>query len=70
MKKVRINVPNFKRKINPTKFANWLFSIEEYFDWYDMDNDQKVKFARMKLVSFAKIWWISIEEDIKKMRYP
>ena len=55
-KRVKIEVPDFEGKVNPTEFADWLSSIEEYFDWYDMDDDWRVRFARMKLVGLAKIW--------------
>ena len=44
--------------------------IEEYFDSYDMIDDQRVGFAKMKLVGLAKVWWIGVEEDIRRIRLP
>ena len=34
---------------------DWLVAIEEYLDWYDMADDRRVRFAKMKLMSLAKI---------------
>ena len=56
-KKVRMEVPNFEGRVDPTIFSDWLASIEEYFDWYDMSDDRRVRFAKMKLVGLAKVWW-------------
>ena len=59
-KKAKVDVSNFKGRVNPTRFANWLESIEEYFDWYDMNDKQRVRFVRMKLVGLTKVWWTGV----------
>lgn len=41
--------------------------MEEYFDWYDMDDDRRVRFARVKLVGLAKFWWTGAGGDIRRM---
>jgi hypothetical protein len=69
-KKIKMDVPDFEGKINPTVFADWLASIEEYFEWYDMADDRRVRFAKMKLVGLAKIWWMGIEGDIRRLGQP
>ena len=35
-----------------------------------MDDDWRVRFARMKLVGLAKIWWTGIEGEIRRMGLP
>ncbi|GFS35263.1 hypothetical protein Acr_00g0038700 [Actinidia rufa] len=52
---------DFEGKVNPTVFADWLASIEEYFDWYDMADDRRVRFTKMNLVA------LDMEEYL---RYP
>ena len=44
-KKIKIEVPDFEGKVNLTVFADWLDSIEEYFDWYDMADNRRVRFT-------------------------
>ena len=54
-KKVRMEVPDFEGRVDPTVFSDWIASIEEYFDWYDTADDRQVRFAKMKLVGLAKV---------------
>ena len=60
-------MPDFEGKVDATQFVDWLAAIEEYFDWYDMTDDRRVRFSKMKLVGFAKIWWTGVEGDIRRM---
>lgn len=60
---MKVDVPDFDGRLNPTTFADWLSAIEEYFDWYDMSDERRVRFAKMKLVSLAKVWWNGVEGD-------
>ncbi|KAG5535161.1 hypothetical protein RHGRI_023069 [Rhododendron griersonianum] len=69
-KKIKMEVPDFEGKVNPTLFHDWLASIEEYFDWYGMADDRRVRFAKMKLVGLAKIWWMGVEGDIRRLGQP
>ncbi|KAF7147941.1 hypothetical protein RHSIM_Rhsim03G0243100 [Rhododendron simsii] len=69
-KKIKMEVPDFEGKVNSTLFHDWLASIEEYFDWYDMADDRRVRFAKMKLVGLAKIWWMGVEGDIRRLGQP
>lgn len=69
-KKIKMDVPDFEGKVNPMLFSDWLASIEEYFDWYDMADDRRVRFAKMKLIGLAKIWWMGVEGDIRRSGQP
>ncbi|GFS36272.1 NAD(P)-binding Rossmann-fold superfamily protein [Actinidia rufa] len=69
-KKIKMEVLDFEGQVNPTVFADWLASIEEYFDWYDMANDGRVRFAKMKLLGLEKIWWMGVEGDIRRLGQP
>ncbi|KAL6313103.1 hypothetical protein AAG906_018818 [Vitis piasezkii] len=57
---VRMEFPDFEGKVDATQFVDWLAVIEEYFNWYDMMDDRRVRFAKMKLVGLAKVWWTAI----------
>ena len=59
-----------KEGFNPTVFLDWIASIKEYFGWYDMVDDRQVRFAKMKLVGLAKLWWSSVESDIRRIGQP
>ena len=59
-----------KEGFNPTVFSDWIASIEEYFGWYDMVDDRQIRFANMKLVGLAKVWWSGVENDIRRIGQP
>lgn len=67
-KKVKIDVPDFDGRFDATNFIDWVSAIEEYFDWYDMTNERRVRFAKMKLVNLAKVWWNGVEADFRRMK--
>ena len=59
-----MEVPNFEGRVDPTVFSDWIASMEKYFDWYDMVDNRRVRFAKMKLVGLAKVWWSGVENNI------
>ena len=67
---MRLEVLDFEGRVDPMVFSNWIASIEEYFDWYDMTNDRQVRFAKMKFVGLAKVWWFGVENVIRSIGQP
>ena len=37
-KKVKVEAPEFDGRLDPTYFLDWLANMEDYFDWYDMND--------------------------------
>ena len=31
--------------------------MDHYFDWYTMSEDRRIRFAKMKLIGHAKLYW-------------
>ena len=60
-RKVKIEAPTFDGTYDPQFFSDWLANIDDYFDWYDIDDEHKVKYAGINLQRSAKIYWMSIE---------
>ena len=50
-KKVKVSAPEFDGRMNLNAFSDWLVVIEEYFDWYEMIDSERVRFAKMKLTN-------------------
>ena len=55
-KKVKVNASEFDGRMDPNAFSDWLVTIEEYFDWYEMIDSERVWFAKMKLTNSAKMY--------------
>ena len=63
-KKVRLEVAEFYRKLNPTAFLDWIMSMEDYFDWYAMLENRNVRFVKAKLKGAARLWWHNIVNQV------
>ena len=46
--------------MDPTAFSDWLVAIEEYFDWYEMIDSERVWFVKMKLTNSTKMYWQNV----------
>ncbi|RVW54072.1 Transposon Ty3-I Gag-Pol polyprotein [Vitis vinifera] len=69
-KKVRLEVAEFYGKLNPTAFLDWIMSMEDYFDWYAMPENRKVRFVKAKLKGAARLWWHNIENQAYRTGQP
>ena len=57
MKGVKVEAPSFKGQMDPIKLLDWLVDMDHYFEWYDMSEERRVRFAKIKLVGQAKLYW-------------
>ena len=55
-KKVCLEVAEFYGKLNPTAFLDWIMSMEDYFDWYAMLENRKIRFVKAKLKGATRLW--------------
>ena len=69
-KKVRLEVAEFYGKLNLTAFLDWIMSMEDYFDWYAMSDNRKVRFVKAKLKGTAHLWWYNIENQLHRTGQP
>ena len=66
-KKVRLEVVEFYGKLNPIAFLDWIMSMEDYFDWYTMPENRKVRFVKAKLKGATRLWWHNIENQVHRI---
>ena len=52
-KRMKIDVLDFSGKLDPHAFEDWLTTIEDYFDWFVVSEERKVRYVRMKLRGHA-----------------
>ncbi|KAL6313353.1 hypothetical protein AAG906_001063 [Vitis piasezkii] len=69
-KNVRLEVAEFYGKLNPTAFLDWIMSMEDYFDWYAMPENRKVRLVKAKLKEAARLWWHNIENQAHRTGQP
>ena len=64
-KRVCVDIPDFDERIDPQVYPNWLATLETYFDWYELSNGRIVRFAILKFVGQAQIWWSGVENQLQ-----
>ena len=65
-----VSAPEFDGRMDPNAFSNLLVSIAEYFDWYEMIDSERIRFAKMKLTNSAKTYWQSVLQDMIRLGEP
>ena len=55
---VNVEAPSFDGYPNPDKFLEWVEGMDKYFDYYyDWSDERRVRFAKLKLLGQAKLFW-------------
>ena len=70
MSKEKIEAPTFDGCLNPWVFTDWLCQMEKFFDYYHWVENKKVRYARMKLIGRADLFWEDLEEILRRRHEP
>jgi len=54
--RIKIDVHNFEGKLQPEQFIEWVEKIDQFFEWKEIPDNRKVKFASLKLTGHALTW--------------
>jgi hypothetical protein len=65
---VRVDVADFHGALDPHAFQDWVTSLEDYFERFNLSSNQQVRFVKMKLKGQARVWWLSVEERLHRLR--
>ena len=69
-KKVKVSAPEFDGRMDSNAFSDWLVAIEKYFDLYEMIDNERIRFAKMKLTNSAKMYWQNVLQDMIRLGEP
>ena len=58
---IRVEAPSFDGSHQPSDYLDWEASMDQYFDWYPMAEERKVRLAKMRLTKLAKTFWLNVE---------
>ena len=50
---VKFDAPTFDGNLDRKVYMDWESDMDQYFEWYEMSEERKVKFAKFKLVRQA-----------------
>ena len=63
---IKLDAPTFDGSLNPKVYVDWEGEMDQYFEWYDMTEERKCKFAKIRLVRRARLFWGNIERTIRQ----
>ncbi len=70
LRTVRVDAPTFAGQLEPSVYLDWRAAMDNYFEWYEMTDDRKVRFAKMKLIGQAHWYWHNVEHRRETQRLP
>eukprot|EP00253_Pinus_taeda_P019816 PITA_19816 len=59
--KPKVEIPVYEWSINVEELMDWISSLDKYFDYEEVDDKKKVKFAITRLKGHATIWWDELQ---------
>ena len=70
MRSIKVETPTFDGRHDPKAFTDWVREIDHFFEWHNLTDDKKGRFAKMKLVSRANLFWQSTEQYFAQQQPP
>ena len=64
--KPRLEVSSFAGGLNPEEFIDWINEMDKCFDYEEMGEDKRFKFAVTKLKGHAALWWDGVQVEIRR----
>jgi len=59
-----IKLPSFSGDSDPNVYLGWEAKVEQIFNVYEVEEDQKVKLASLEILDYAMQWWHRTVMDI------
>ena len=62
-KRPKFNILTSLGKLNPEELIDWINELEEYFEYEEIEDSDRLKFAKAKLKGHVKVWWQEVQLD-------
>jgi len=66
----KVKIREFKGKLDPKEFLNWMHTVERVFEYKDVPKDKKVKLVALRLRTYACLWWTNLSAKRVRERKP
>lgn len=70
MRHIKVDAPTFEGQLDPWIFDKWIRDMDQFFGWYNLSENRRVRFAKMKLSGTAQLYWESVEESLLRRGQP
>ena len=65
--KPRIEVSSYAGGLNPEELVDWINEMNKCFDYEEISEDKKVKFAVTNLKGHAALWWDGVQAERRRI---
>lgn len=62
-----IEVSSYAGGVNPEELVDWINEMNKCFDYDEISEDKKVKFAVTKLKGHAALWWDGVQAERRRV---
>ena len=59
-----VKLPSFSGESDPNIYLGWEVKVEQIFNVYEVQEDQKVKLASLEFLDYVMQWWYQTVMDI------
>lgn len=59
----KVEISLYDKNLNVDVLVDWIDSLDKYFEYEEVDDKKKVKFAVTKLKGHAAIWWDELQKS-------
>ena len=57
----KVKVPMYEGNLNVEELMDWINALGKYFDFEEIENKNKVKYAAARIKGYATIWWDELQ---------
>ena len=61
--KSRLDVPMYEGNLIPEELVDWISTMDKYFDYENVADEKKVRFAVTRLKGHTALWWDSVQDE-------
>lgn len=65
--KPRLEIVAYNGGLNPEELVDCINTVDKHFDFVEMPEDKKVKFAVTRLQGHALLWWDSVQAERRRL---
>lgn len=62
----KMEVPLYESNLNVDELVNCMHGLDKYFDYEDIEKDNKVNYAMTRLKGHAILWWHDVQAERRR----
>jgi len=64
----KIEASTFEGRHDPLIFDMWIHDMDQFFEWHNLSDNKRVRFAKMILISEVQLYWRDVDDLFRDKR--